>query len=189
MTEYTEYMETLKEQIQNKRARALVEEEIRGHIEEQEKEYLAEGMEEEEAKTEAVRQMGDPVETGCALNRIHRPAFPWKLFALAVFLTGASMLISLIISAKANEQQSAAPHQAVKNKLSDDNQIIWDILSEPYHFEESFLNLSYQQQILMVVTLHDIIKNQEKNPLRGTAAEFADMAQIHLNKIHMLTDS
>lgn len=94
-----------------------------------------------------------------------------------------------IISPKANEQQSAAPHQAVKNKLSDDNQIIWDILSEPYHFEESFLNLSYQQQILMVVTLHDIIKNQEKNPLRGTAAEFADMAQIHLNKIHMLTDS
>ncbi len=103
LTEYTEYMETLKEQIQNKRARVLVEEEIRGHIEEQEKEYLAEGMEEEEAKREAVRQMGDPVETGCALNRIHRPAFPWKLFALAVFLTGASMLISLIISAKANE--------------------------------------------------------------------------------------
>ena len=63
-----------------------------------------------------------------------------------------------IISPKANEQQSAASHQAVKNKLSDDNQIIWDILSEPYHFEESFLNLSYQQQILMVVTLHDIIK-------------------------------
>ena len=33
--EYTEYMETLKEQIQNKRARALVSEEINGHIEEQ----------------------------------------------------------------------------------------------------------------------------------------------------------
>ena len=42
--EYTEYMETLKEQIQNKRARSLVAEEIRGHIEEQAKEYQAEGM-------------------------------------------------------------------------------------------------------------------------------------------------
>lgn len=101
--EYTEYMETLKEQIQNKRARSLVAEEIRGHIEEQMEEYRAEGMSEEESKREAVRQMGDPVETGCALNRIHRPAFPWKLFVLAVFLTGASMLISLTIDAKINE--------------------------------------------------------------------------------------
>ena len=45
--EYTEYMETLKEQIQNKRARSLVAEEIRGHIEEQAKEYQAEGMSKE----------------------------------------------------------------------------------------------------------------------------------------------
>ena len=66
--EYTEYMETLKEQIQNKRARSLVAEEIRGHIEEQAKEYQAEGMSKEDAEREAVRQMGDPVETGCALN-------------------------------------------------------------------------------------------------------------------------
>lgn len=57
-------------------------------------------MSKEDAEREAVRQMGDPVETGCALNRIHRPAFPWKLFVLAVFLTGASMLISLTIDAK-----------------------------------------------------------------------------------------
>ena len=84
--EYTEYMETLKEQIQNKRARSLVAEEIRGHIEEQAKEYQAEGMSKEDAEREAVRQMGDPMETGCALNRIHRPAFPWKLFVLAVLL-------------------------------------------------------------------------------------------------------
>lgn len=48
--EYTEYMETLKEQIQNKRARSLVAEEIRGHIEEQAKEYQAEGMSKEDAE-------------------------------------------------------------------------------------------------------------------------------------------
>ena len=107
--EYTEYMETLKEQIQNKRARSLVAEEIRGHIEEQMEEYRAEGMSEEESKREAVRQMGDPVETGCALNRIHRPAFPWKLFVLAVFLTGASMLISLTIDAKINDKKIEFP--------------------------------------------------------------------------------
>ena len=56
--EYTEYMETLKEQIQNKRARSLVAEEIRGHIEEQAKEYQAEGMSKEDAERAADGRSG-----------------------------------------------------------------------------------------------------------------------------------
>ena len=108
MTDYKEYMKTLEEQIQNKRARALVAEEINGHIEEQAQGYEEEGMSREDAKREAVRQMGDPVETGCALNRIHRPAFPWKLFVLAVFLTAASILMSVVISGKTEGGTSQA---------------------------------------------------------------------------------
>ena len=80
---------------------------------------------------------------------------------------------------KTNEQKSAEHLQAIKDKLSEDNQIIFSILSEPYNFEKSFLNLPYPQQILMVMTLDEIIKYQEKNSLRGLAAEFANMAQIH----------
>ena len=67
--EYTEYMETLKEQIQNKRARSLVAEEIRGHIEEQAKEYQAEGMSKEDAERECLKpdpQTGVSVEIICA---------------------------------------------------------------------------------------------------------------------------
>ncbi len=108
MTDYKEYMKTLEEQIQNKRARALVSEEINGHIEEQAQGYEEEGMSREDAKREAVRQMGDPVETGCALNRIHRPAFPWKLFVLAVLLTAASILMSVVISGKTEGGASQA---------------------------------------------------------------------------------
>ena len=108
MTDYKEYMKTLEEQIQNKRARALVAEEINGHIEEQAQGYEEEGMSREDAKREAVRQMGDPVETGCALNRIHRPAFPWKLFVLAVFLTAASILMSVVIFGKTEGGASQA---------------------------------------------------------------------------------
>lgn len=108
MTDYTEYMKTLEEQIQNKRARALVSEEINGHIEEQAQGYEEEGMSREDAKREAVRQMGDPVETGCALNRIHRPAFPWKLFVLAVLLTAASILMSVVIFGKTEGGASQA---------------------------------------------------------------------------------
>ena len=32
-------------------------------------------------------------------------------------------------------QKSAQPHQILKDKLSDDNRIIWDILCEPSNFE------------------------------------------------------
>ena len=57
MTDYKEYMKTLEEQIQNKRARALVSEEITGHIEEQAQGYEEEVLRREDAKREAVRQM------------------------------------------------------------------------------------------------------------------------------------
>ena len=48
------------------------------------------------------------METGCALNRIHRPAFPWKLFVLAVLLTAASILMSVVISGKTEGGASQA---------------------------------------------------------------------------------
>ena len=75
MQEYNkqQYVDILTEQIRCRRARSLVSEEIGQHIEDQEQAYLREGMEAEAASREAVRQMGDPVETGLALDRIHRP--------------------------------------------------------------------------------------------------------------------
>lgn len=95
----------------------------------------------------------------------------------------------LLDNTETQELNSAQPNHSAKNKLSDDNQIIWDILCEPYNFEKRFLNLSYKQQILMVVTLNDIIENQNKNPQKGAAAKFAGLAEKHLEKIHLLTDS
>ena len=58
MTDYKEYMKTLEEQIQNKRARALVSEEINGHIEEQAQERferIVEQMAESEGITEQLK--------------------------------------------------------------------------------------------------------------------------------------
>ena len=63
----------------------------------------------------------------------------------------------LLDNTETQELNSAQPNHSAKNKLSNDNQIIWDILCEPYNFEKRFLNLTYKQQILMVVTLNDII--------------------------------
>lgn len=91
--EYKEYMDSLGEQIHNPRARRMVLQEIRGHIEEQCGSYEQQGMSHEAAMAEAVRQMGDPVETGAELNRIHRPRLPLGLIGLVLLLTAVGILM------------------------------------------------------------------------------------------------
>ena len=71
--ELNSYLEQLEEQIRNRKAKAEVIEEIRNHIEDQAEFYEKEGMSAEEAIEQAVRQMGDPVEVGIEMDRIHRP--------------------------------------------------------------------------------------------------------------------
>ena len=68
-----EFLEILTEQIRTKRARPFIAKEIEEHIEDQKMDFMAEGMTDLEAEEAAVREMGDPVEAGVALDRIHRP--------------------------------------------------------------------------------------------------------------------
>lgn len=82
--EIEEYIGKLQEQIRNSKARAMVAEEIRSHIQDQAEEYESQGMEKEKAVLEAVRQMGDPVGTGVDMDRIHRPRMSWLLLGLIV---------------------------------------------------------------------------------------------------------
>lgn len=93
----TEYLESLTEQISNKYAKELVRAEICAHIEDQKEAYLLEGKEEEEAEQLAVREMGDPVDAGSKLNRIHRPKTEiWMLGAMAI-LTVIGVIMQTII--------------------------------------------------------------------------------------------
>lgn len=85
--------------------------------------------------------------------------------------------------------QTPQPQQKIQNNLAEDDKIIWDILCTPYNFEKSFLSLPYSKQILMIITLNNIIKAQEKSPQSGAVAEFASLARKHLEKIHILADS
>lgn len=66
-----EYLYTLTEQIRCKMARGTIEQEINDHIEDQKAEFLSEGMSQTEAEEAAVREMGDPVEVGLEMDRIH----------------------------------------------------------------------------------------------------------------------
>ena len=90
---YEEYQRDLTDQIGNKRAKKMVMQEIDNHIEELTEQYEKEGLSHEAAIEKAVAEMGDPQETGMALNAIHRPRFPYLLFAMAVFLSMFGILL------------------------------------------------------------------------------------------------
>lgn len=99
-----EYLKTLLEQIRCKKARSLVEEELRGHLEEQIEENRMAGMESEEAEKAAVLDMGDPVQTGISLDGIHRPSISWKL----VIFVGVISLLSIVIQIAIGIRQDPA---------------------------------------------------------------------------------
>ena len=77
-----EYLRIVTEQMRCKRAIEAVRKEIQDHIEDQADAFIAEGMKREEAEEAAVREMGDPVETGNGLDRIHRPKMDWRTIGL-----------------------------------------------------------------------------------------------------------
>lgn len=80
-----EYLETVSEQIRYTKIRSTVTEELENHILDQASAYEECGAFPEEALERAVREMGDPVETGVALDRIHRPQMNWGIvIAIAV---------------------------------------------------------------------------------------------------------
>lgn len=83
----SEYIETVTEQIRCKRARVPVAKELQDHLEDQIRDYRAEGMTAQQAETEAVRQMGDAVKTGMELDRLHRPRIDIKSLTMLAILT------------------------------------------------------------------------------------------------------
>lgn len=92
-----EYLTVLTGQIRCKLARDGVKQEIRGHLEDQKEYFLAQGMEPAKAEAQAVREMGDPVEAGVALDRIHRPRMPWGMISLIMLLSLAGYLAQYLL--------------------------------------------------------------------------------------------
>lgn len=96
----SEYIEAVTGQMRCKRARAMVAKELSAHIEDQTEDYLSQGMSAEEAAGEAVRQMGDAVEVGTEMDRIHRPGVDrHTLIMIAVLSLAAFFLQTVVIFA------------------------------------------------------------------------------------------
>lgn len=102
-----EYLSTVTEQIRCTKAREMVVGELRDHILDQAKAYEEEGLFEEEAMEQAVRDMGDPVETGVSLDRIHRPQIEVGILVMIGLISFVSIVLHVVLSNYSQETDSA----------------------------------------------------------------------------------
>lgn len=88
-----EFIRNITDQIRCVRARDAVAKELSDHIKDQAETYEEAGTEHEEAVRMAVREMGDPVQIGVELDRIHRPQIDIRMIVMVfVFSLGGLML-------------------------------------------------------------------------------------------------
>lgn len=91
------YLSQIGAQIRWRRARPALLQELEDHALAQLSDGLAAGLSEDEAAAEAIRQLGDPVEIGQQLDRLHRPRPQWLLLFLTGFLVLAGTVLQYFL--------------------------------------------------------------------------------------------
>lgn len=129
-----QYLEKLLSQIRCKKARPYIAEELKGHIECQIEDNMQEGMSHVEAERKAVEDMGDPIEVGISLDRIHKPRIAWGL-----------LLLVSIISVLGIWVQQSICHQKDFLNLEEQQQMIFQL------YGDSFVELVVMGVVLMCV--------------------------------------
>lgn len=95
----SEFITAVLEQIRCKKVHEILGKELEAHIDDCAEAFADEGFSPEEAEEKAVLTMGDPVETGVRLDRVHRPKFPWAIAVSALLLLIAAMLAEYFLRA------------------------------------------------------------------------------------------
>ncbi len=74
-------------QIGFKAAHKEIQQELEAHIEDNIEHFIAQGLDEKTAVIHATECMGDPIEIGEALDKIHRPQTEWGVISLVILLS------------------------------------------------------------------------------------------------------
>ncbi|MBR4356833.1 MAG: hypothetical protein IKQ00_02815 [Butyrivibrio sp.] len=90
-----EYIRMLLSQVRFEKAHKAIDDEIRAHIEEQTEANILDGMDRETAEKRAVEDMGDPIEVGMSLDKIHRPQIAWSMFIAAMTIGAIGAMIRM----------------------------------------------------------------------------------------------
>jgi len=100
------YINAVLGQIRWRKARPVIQKELEGHIEEHRLEAEKNGLEDAAALDTAVKAMGDPVETGRRLDRLHRPRMDvLMLISVSVLIAYSLALVIYSIFAQYNEPE------------------------------------------------------------------------------------
>ena len=96
-----EYIKKLLEQVRFKKAHKGIEDELRAHIEDQIEDNMASGMDREAAEKAAVADMGDPIEVGISMDRVHKPQMAWSMVVAAIIVGILGSIIHMLITKEA----------------------------------------------------------------------------------------
>ena len=92
-----EYIKMLLEQVRFQKAHKAIGDEIRSHIEDQVQANISEGMDEVTAEKKAVEDMGDPVDVGIELDKVHRPKMAWGVVIVALVIAVIGTLVQVLV--------------------------------------------------------------------------------------------
>lgn len=95
--ESEEFLDIICNEIKYKPVRKSISDEIKNHIEEAKEEYILDGLGEDIAEQKAILNMGNPIDIGTALNKIHKPKLDLKLLCIVgiMLVIGALVTYSL----------------------------------------------------------------------------------------------
>ncbi len=86
MSEKKAFLKQVTDPIKSKEAKKIVALELDQHLEAAVRNMLKSGLSREEAESQAVKRMGDPVKLGIKMGRLHRPKIDWSLLSLVLLL-------------------------------------------------------------------------------------------------------
>ena len=93
MSKCDDYLNEVCREVRFRAARKYVKQELSAHIDDNRSQLEQSGA--ADAEVEAVKAMGDAVQTGQALNAIHRPRVEWGVIACVILLCAAGIAVSL----------------------------------------------------------------------------------------------
>lgn len=94
------FIKNVAQQIRCVKAREGIERELSDHIADQTAAYEETGETHEEAVRRAVQEMGDPVEVGVELDRIHRPQTDYKMIGMAFIFSVLGYFLLCAVNAE-----------------------------------------------------------------------------------------
>jgi len=95
-----EYIKKLLEQIRFEKAHKAIGDEIRAHIEDQIEKNMSDGMDKETAEKSAVEDMGNPVDAGIELDKVHRPQMAWEVVLATLVVAALGIVIRVFMESK-----------------------------------------------------------------------------------------